>query len=663
MKIRKLLTGALVLVLIAALFPRYVKNAADDTADSTVDSAVDSMVDNMVVSTAGNADDNRVDNIVDNIEDNSVNNTLGKALGWDKASKEKAGKAQAEATQDGARGMTTAKTVAANFPDTVTNPNPAIPGGILKVALASSSAFAGVLNPCFYEDNNDAGILSWFSEGLLSYDENFMADQDGAATYDYDIDSKTVTLHMRSGVKWQDGVSVTLDDLVFAYEVICNKNYEGFRYNQTFTNIKGVEEFHAGKADTISGLELSEDGMTLIIHFKEFYPSILVGGFWTNPIPKHYYKDILVKDMAGDARTRIKPLGFGPFKVKNIVPGESVELECFDDYWRGKPKLEGVTITVVKPELVPAAMKEGKFDVADFSAQQYPDYMEPTNYQYLGQIQTSFTYTGFKLGTWSAKNNENVYDPSSKMANVKLRQAIGYAVDNQSIAQYIYHGLCFPATSVITPRHGEYQNTELRGYGYNPAKAKQLLEEAGYLDVDGDGYRENPKGEKLTIVWAMMDGENGDVIAQYKIQCWRDVGLRIQLYQGRLSEFNAFYEAIEGDDPVIDMYDAGWSTGYNPDPSVLWGRNSAANYTRYTSDIFDVIISQISSDRAWDHQFLIHKYKEWQEAFFEEAPAIPIFWRIGLVAVNNRVKNYENISNDRKQTLHLIELTAKEPIK
>ncbi len=572
-------------------------------------------------------------------------------------------KTKEKAAAPSEKSVSSAAEAASRFPTIAINPNPSIEGGTLKVALVSSSAFTGVLNPCFYEDNYDAQLLGWFSESLLSFDENFIADQDGAATYDYNVKEKTVTLHMRAGVKWQDGKPVTLDDLVFAYEVICNKDYGGFRFNETFANVIGVEEYHSGKADTISGLKLSEDGMALVIHFKEFYPSILAGGFWTNPIPRHYYGDIAVKDMAADGKTRSYPIGFGPFKVKNIVPGESVEFEGFSGYWRGKPKLDGVIVTVVKPELVPAAMKEGKFDIAEFSTQQYQYYMEPANYKYLGQIQTAFSYTGFKLGKWDAKKNENIYNPDAKLADVRLRQAIGYAVDNQAIAEHLYHGLRFLATTVITPRHTAYQNTQLKGYVYDPEKAKRLLDKAGYQDVDGDGYRETPDGEKLTITWATMDGENADIIAQFKIQCWKEVGLRVKLYHGRLTEFNAFYEAVEGDDPAIDMYDAAWSTGYNPNPSVLWGRNSAANYTRYTSDSFDAIISGISSGKAWEDAFLSQKYKEWQEAFFKEAPAIPTLWRIELVAVNNRVKNYEDISNDIKQTYHLIELTAKEPIK
>jgi peptide/nickel transport system substrate-binding protein len=134
-----------------------------------------------------------------------------------------------------------ANQTASQFPSAVVNDNPSIEGGILKVVLAAESAFAGVLNPCFYEDNYDAQILGWFTEYIISYDENFVADQDGVATYDYDSTAKTITLHMREGVKWHDGEPVTLDDLVYAYEVICHKDYQGLRYSESEMNVIGVE--------------------------------------------------------------------------------------------------------------------------------------------------------------------------------------------------------------------------------------------------------------------------------------------------------------------------------------------------------------------------------------------------------------------------------------
>lgn len=553
--------------------------------------------------------------------------------------------------------------VAAKFPTEVVNNNKGMDGGVLKVALVASSAFAGVLNPCFYEDSYDNQILSWFTEPIISYDDNFVADQDGAATYEYDKTAKTVTLHMRKGVNWQDGVPVTLDDLVFAYEVICHKDYKGIRFSENEMNVIGVDEYHSGKLDKISGLELSDDKMTLTIHFKDFYPSILVGGFWSSPIPRHYYEGIAIKDMAAHEKTRKSPIGYGPFKIKNIVPGESVELVRNDDYWMGKPKLDGVIVTVMKPELVPAAMKDGKFDIAGFSSQQYPNYMNPTNYQYIGEVETVFSYTGFKLGKWDAAKNENIFNPNAKMANVKLRQAIGYSMDNDSLAKNLFNGLRFLATSVITPRHKSYYNKDMEGYVYNPQIAKDLLEEAGYKDIDKDGYREDPDGKKFTITWAVMDGENMDTYAQYKIQCWKEVGLKVELYNGRLTEYNAFYDAVEGDDAAMDMYDGAWQTGYDPNPASLWGHYSSANYTRYTSETFDAIVKDISSDTAWDNAIIRKKYKEWQEAFFHEVPAIPTLWRVQLYAINNRVKNFSVTSSDITQAQHLIELTAKDSIR
>lgn len=553
--------------------------------------------------------------------------------------------------------------VMAKFPIKNTNDATSIKGGVLKVAQVMPSAFEGIFNPCFSDNQPDADIYRWFLENILSSDDNFVFDQDGAATYTYDQAAQTMTLKMKDGVKWHDGQPVTLDDLVYAYEVICDKDYEGMRYDEQFTNIVGVEEFHAGKAKTISGLELSPDKMTLTIKFKNFFPSILVGGIWIAPIPRHYYEGIPVKEMKAHEKSRKTPIGFGPFKIKNIVPGESVELVRNDDYYLGAPKLDGVTITVIAPDLVPAAMEEGKFDVALFSQQQYPDYKEPKNFSYIGQLQTVFNYTAFKMGKWDQKNNKNIYDPNSKMANVKLRQAIGYAVDNDKIAKELYNGLRFLATTVITPRHAAYQNTEIAGYTYDPEKAKKLLDEAGYKDVNNDGYREDPNGKPFSITWATMDGEGADTYAQFKMQNWKDIGLKVELYNGRLTEFNAFYDAVEHDDPKIDMYDGAWQTGYDPNPKNLWGPDSSANYTRYTSDTFNAIMSDISSEKAWDKAFLSEKYHAFQQAFFDEAPAIPTMWRMDLDAVNNRVKNYEMTDFDIKCFAHLIELTADAPVK
>src|SRR5699024_527350 len=156
---------------------------------------------------------------------------------------------------------------------------------------------------------------------------NFQIDDSGAATMELDEDAHTATITLKKDVKWSDGEPVTLDDIVYSYEVIGHKDYTGVRYNDTFTNIVGMEEYHNGEADTISGITKNEDDNSVTIQYKETGVQMLQagGGIWSGVMPKHQLQDIPVGELESSKEIRENPIGFGPFAVKNIVPGESVE--------------------------------------------------------------------------------------------------------------------------------------------------------------------------------------------------------------------------------------------------------------------------------------------------------------------------------------------------
>lgn len=528
--------------------------------------------------------------------------------------------------------------LASKFPTTVKNNKKAIDGGVLNYGIVSDTPIEGTFNLAFYEGQPDFEVIKFFDDSLLKTDRNYEITNGGAATYKLSNDNKTMTIKIKDNVNWSDGKPVTAEDLEFAYLVIGNKDYTGVRYGDAlFQNIVGMDEYHKGKAKNISGVKVIDD-KTISITWKSANPSEKTG-VWTTPLPKHYLKDVPIAKMAQSDKIRLHPLGFGPFKVKKVVPGESVELVRNDHYWAGKPKLKGVVIKVVNPKVVLQALKKGEIDYAAFPVDQYESAKGAKNFQLLGTIDLAYSYIGFKLGHWDAKKQENVMD-NPKFQNKKLRQAMAYALDNKSVGEKIYHGLRFPATTLIPPSFPEWHDKSAKGYTYDPKKAKKLLDEAGYKDVDKDGYREDPNGKKFVINFlSMSGGDTAEPLAKFYMQCWKDVGLNVKLVNGRLAEFNSFYDMVQKDDPKVDIYAGAWGTGTNVDPYGLYGRNVMFNYTHFVSKKNDELLEKGHSPKAFDTAYRKKVYNEWQEYMNEEAAVIPTVYRYQLYAVNNRVKN------------------------
>ena len=147
----------------------------------------------------------------------------------------------------------------------------------------------------------------------------------------------------------------------------------------------------------------------------------------------------------------------------------------------------------------------------------------------------------------------------------KLRQAMGYALDVEQVNEVFYLDLRERANSLIPPVFKSFHDASIEGYNYDPEKAKKLLDEAGYKDTDGDGLREDPKGEKLSIKLAAMAGdETQEQVISYYLQNWGEVGLDVQLATGRLIEFNTFYDKVQADDPEIDVFMGCMGYRYKP---------------------------------------------------------------------------------------------------
>ena len=544
----------------------------------------------------------------------------------------------------------------------VTHDGTPIKGGTLKYAIVSSSPFSGIFADELSSDTNDSSIGGLIDESMFDYDENRKLTNTGLASIEFDVENKTATVTLNSkDYKWSDGQPVTIDDYIFAYQAIGNKDYTGVRYDDDYKNVVGMEEYHDGKADSVSGLEKVDD-YTVKIHFKEMSPSMqLAGGSVCAYImPKHIFKDIPEAEWEKSDYVRgTKFVGLGQFKIESIVAGESVTLVPNEHYFRGVAKVDKVVMEVVSPDNIVSEMKAGNYDIATMPNSQYEAYKDLTNVTFLGSQASAYEYIGFHLGKYDKETGKNVTDPNAKMSDVNLRQAMAYALDIDAAGQNLYNGLQHSSNSIIIPFFKDVYNKDQEGFSYNPEKAKQLLDEAGYKDVDGDGIRENKDGSKLTINFAARtrDEANESLVQQY-LNWWKEIGLNVQLYTGRTIELNSFYDKVQADDPEIDVFAAGWSTGYDPNPSGLFGETAQFNFERYVDAEGTAIMNKISSTESFDSAKNVEFYKEWQKYVHDKAFIFPTLVGEELTAVNKRVKYYDVNLGSKKSALYQVELTS-----
>ena len=546
-----------------------------------------------------------------------------------------------------AGGESAAKASERKFPTEVTNEGTAIKGGTINYAIVSASPFKGLINPLLYVDSGDGTLVDFAFASLFEFDANQRIKKDGGMMeFTLDRENKTVTLKLRSkDYKWSDGQPLTIDDYIFTYEFVGRKDYDGVRYDENAENIVGMKDFHEGKADKISGLEKVDD-QTVKIHLEEVYPALEMGGnaILGQMLPKHVFKDMSYEDAVKSEKSRTDVVGNGPFVVDKVVPGESVTFKKNPYYYKGEPKVDGLKADVVSPDSIVQEMKAGKYDIASMQPDQYDTYKDLSNITLLGTITNIISYVGFNMGHFDKATGEHVFEPGKKMSDPALRKAIAYALDNDQVANETYQGLRISANTLLSPFFGEIyaDKSEIPGFTYNPEESKKILADAGYKDTDGDGYVEDKDGKQLTITLLVATGsQTDDAVVQQYIEWWKNVGLRVELLNGRALEFNSYAEKLTKYADDFDMWLGGFTIGYNPDPDGLYGPKARFNFGHYVNDEHTKLISQIASSESFDPAKRVELFKQWQKFVFENPFEIPRFNSYSLTAVNKRIKHID----------------------
>ncbi len=501
--------------------------------------------------------------------------------------------------------------------------------------FAYTSAFQGLFEPAFVEGEDDTNVLEFITESMFTVRDD-LTTVPNIASWQESEDHTVFTFRIKPGVRWHNGDELTVEDWKFALETIASPDYTGSRF-YSVEMIKGADAYHAGTAKDISGIQVI-DPYTLKITMNSARVNTITN-LWPYPMNKKYYTGVAVKDMPDSDQVRKQPIGIGPFEVVSIEPGLQVVMQRFDNYHRGQALLDGVVYKVVDGGALTALIEQGEVDIAAAPRDQFSTLSGNPQISVLQSQELAYEYIGFKFGHWDENLQENVMD-NPKFTDKRLRQAMYYALDRRSLIDDYSYGLGnLIETPIPSSSWAKIADEEINTYPYDPEKAKSLLDEAGYKDVDGDGLREDPQGNPFRIRYDAMSGStSAEARTEAILLNWWEVGLDVQLNGGGLKEMNAFYEAVEQDEPDVELFNGVWGLASDPDPTGLWRQDDVWNYPRWYSERSDHLISEGVSSKAYDPKYRKQIYNEWQKLINEEVPVIFIAERTRITAVSNRLQ-------------------------
>ncbi|MCV3296434.1 MAG: oligopeptide ABC transporter substrate-binding protein [Oenococcus sp.] len=540
------------------------------------------------------------------------------------------------------------------FPVTYKSSKKAIKGGTVKVAEVSDTPFVGQWVQALSQEATDADVEAPALESLFWTDSQFKFKKGGPANITFNNSNKTATITLRKNLRWSDGSQVTAKDVEYEYELIANPAYGSSRWTDSLADIVGLADYHAGKAKTISGITYpdGENGKVLRIQFKTMRPGFTQSGngfFLESAEPYQYLKSVDPKKLVSDAKTTTRPLTTGPFRVKKIVPGESIAYERNPYYWGAKPKLNGVNVTIISTAQAVASMRSHQYDIYQgLGNDQYKQARRIKGYTITGNQALYFSALYFNLGHYDAKTSMNVTDRKTPLQKTDLRKAIGYARNTAQVLQKYNNGLSVPANTTVPPIFGKFWDSSVPGYAaaQNLKRANSLLTKAGFKWNSKKTFRIDPStGKRLTLTYLARSGAaNSEIIAQNYIQQWKKVGITVKLYKGKLTDFNTWVSMMT--DPTADQSwdftDGAWSTSSEPSQTDLFSATAPFNFGHFASKRLTSLLNATNNQKSLKASYRVKQFQKYQKYVYDTAFVIPTSYSINWIPNNNRIKTYSS---------------------
>jgi len=405
-------------------------------------------------------------------------------------------------------------------------------------------------------------------------------------------DPKTYVFHLHHGVKFHDGHPLTSRDVKWTFDSLLQGK---------------IRSTKAAAYQFVDRIDAPDD-YTVIFHLKQPFATLL----WNLSDGA-----IGIVPVGSGAEITDHPMGSGPFRFVSAQQDKEVTIERNDHYWGQKSKVKTVRFMVV-PDTTTRALelRKGSADIAINALT--PDMVltlrRESNLQTLRAAGTVLGYLAF-----------NIRDPILK--DTRVRQALAYAIDRRPILEYLWRDFARPANSILPPESWAY-NGDVPHYEHNPERARELLRQAGYPEVNGVRFH---------LTMKTSTEESTRLMAAVFQQQLREVGIVLDI---RTYEFATFFSDVTHGE--FQLYSLRWIGG-NEDPDIFeyvfhsekFAPNGA-NRSYYSNPRVDALIDQARSEL--DQNTRKQLYAEIQRILAEELPYIDLWYQDNVLVHSKRVQ-------------------------
>lgn len=443
-------------------------------------------------------------------------------------------------------------------------------------------------------DQNSGRIFDLAYAGLvkLAPDGTYLPD----VAESWEIADQRIEFKIRPGLKFHDGSDLTAADVKYTYDTVMDPEFPGAK-GPGYAVVDSVE---------------APDESTIVFNLDSINAGIF-DNLTLGIVPEGSQPD--------DLATR--PVGAGPYQVTSFRRDDRVELEAFDQFWGDQPGIENLIVRVI-PDATTRSLElqTGSIDFAinTIPFDRVPSFQESDEFKVIAEPGAQYQYLAFNLRT-------------PQLAKVEVRRAIAHAIDRDRIIRDLLQGFG-KATETLFPEGHWAHADDLPTYAFDPARAKQLLDQAGYPDPDGDGPQ-----TRFNLVYKTSTDPEARRQAEMIQQMLSQVGIGIEIQS---NEFGTFFEDVQAG--KYDMFSLRRAGVNDPDfYTYMFASDNfppaGQNRGYYANSRVDQLLNEGRS--TWDQEERIEIYKEIQQILAEELPYVSLYHRYNVAIMKSDLEGFQ----------------------